>query len=184
LDDASNTPILGGRITPQQDFGTLGDIMSNSTTGLVTMDGGNLQDTYNITSPLDRMALTANGNLQRLVSSYYDAPVHVTVQTCSQTCHNTWNRVVSLSVLNQEFCTATSHITVYSEECLQLIHSHKVGLGQLFRHLDRLPSFELHQAGYNTTTGELWRVYELNCEELTCHIQETFVHNMWNITRL
>jgi hypothetical protein len=52
----------------QEDFtgaGTLGDIMSrvtkNSTAisgGLVTTDGGVLQETYGISSPLDRMALT------------------------------------------------------------------------------------------------------------------------------
>ena len=30
-------------------------------------------------SPLQRVALTANGNLQRLVSSFYDAPVSVRV---------------------------------------------------------------------------------------------------------
>lgn len=34
---------------------------------------------YGIHHPLDRMALTANGNLQRLICSYYDSPVSVTV---------------------------------------------------------------------------------------------------------
>jgi hypothetical protein len=34
---------------------------------------------YGIRHPLDRMALTANGNLQRLICSYYDAPVSVTL---------------------------------------------------------------------------------------------------------
>ena len=29
-------------------------------------------------TPLERIAITANGNLQRLISSYYNAPVTVT----------------------------------------------------------------------------------------------------------
>jgi hypothetical protein len=36
---------------------------------------------YGIDHPLDRMALTANGNLQRLVCSYYDSPVTVTLDS-------------------------------------------------------------------------------------------------------
>jgi hypothetical protein len=77
---------------------TLGDIMSM---GLITGTGsppassavngdgiGGLSRTaeedtlakrYGIRHPLDRMALTANGNLQRLICSYYDAPVSVTL---------------------------------------------------------------------------------------------------------
>lgn len=52
--------------------------------GLVTSTGG-LQAQFghkipNLT-PLDRIALTANGNLQRICSSYYDAPVHVYVES-------------------------------------------------------------------------------------------------------
>ena len=52
--------------------------------GLVTttIPSGTLEARFGIDHPLDRMALTANGNLQRLVSSYYDAPVQVIVDTC------------------------------------------------------------------------------------------------------
>jgi hypothetical protein len=119
--------------------GTFGDIMStanyNSGTvtpkprestslekryGLVTtaIPSGTLASGFGITHPLDRMALTANGNLQRLVSSYYDAPVQVSVDSCHlkddpdtrqssstpQTGRRqtkTWDRVVHLTVHNQ-----------------------------------------------------------------------------------
>lgn len=56
--------------------------------GLVTSTGGTLQNEFVKTnkipnlSPLDRIALTANGNLQRIFSSYYDAPVHVHIDHC------------------------------------------------------------------------------------------------------
>ena len=53
------------------------------TSGLVTKTGGTLCSQFKSKipnlSPLDRIALTANGNLQRIFSSYYDAPVHVFV---------------------------------------------------------------------------------------------------------
>lgn len=90
--------------------GTLGDIMSdekqeNSTglscAGLVTADGGTLVEKYGISSRLDRMALTANGNLQRLFSSYYDAPVHVVIDKCHQKTQQTWSRLVHLTVFDQ-----------------------------------------------------------------------------------
>jgi hypothetical protein len=116
--------IIGGRLltndepsvveqTRKRDFtgaGTLGDIMSDesqfsesglSNAGLVTLDGGTLAQRFGITSRLDRMALTANGNLQRLFSSYYDAPVHVVVDRCEQKTLKLWDRIVHLTVLNQ-----------------------------------------------------------------------------------
>jgi hypothetical protein len=85
--------------------GTLGDIMSRGKNGLLATspttpfapsesmdkrDGlittatpeGTLASRFGIHNPLDRMALTANGNLQRLVSSFYDAPVEVLVDYC------------------------------------------------------------------------------------------------------
>lgn len=98
--------------------GTLGDIMSGddnaggpSKAGLVTLDGGTLAARFGIQSPLDRMALTANGNLQRLFSSYYDAPVHVVVKRSEQLLISpdtnpanggvVWDRIVHLTVFDE-----------------------------------------------------------------------------------
>ena len=61
---------------------------SPTKSGLVTTAGGNLQSQFRdkiknpSLSPLERIALTANGSLQRIFSSYYDAPVHVHVDRC------------------------------------------------------------------------------------------------------
>lgn len=93
-------------------FGNFGDIMSQdedaqidsiepSKSGLVTLDGGTLASKFGVTSRLDRMALTANGNLQRLFSSFYDAPVRVVVDRCEQTSDELWDRVVHLMVHDQ-----------------------------------------------------------------------------------
>lgn len=155
--------------------------------GLVTSAGGTLQSQFGHKiphlSPLDRIALTANGNMQRIVSSFYDAPVHVYVERCKQrdtTSDAVWDRTVNLSVLNQFFCRATSIITVHSSECVELVQSEVVGIGQLFRYLDKLPTFALLDAG-RTPEGGLWRSYQLQCQELTCNIREELSANVWDI---
>jgi hypothetical protein len=109
-----------------------------------------LASLYNITHPLDRLALTANGNLQRLVSSYYDAPVHVVVDSCNLIAPGVWDRRVHLTVTVASrtiaFAQAHSRIRVYDPVCQALVTSQQVGLGQLFRYLDCLPHFTLHGA--------------------------------------
>jgi chorismate-pyruvate lyase len=178
---------------------SLGDIMS---TGLMTpLTTKTVAQQYGITNPLDRMLLTANGNLQRLVSSYYDAPVAVVVDAqqqqqqyssdsntdISQGSTNTtsvavWNRVVRLMVHNTTFCTATSTIQVHNDNCQRLVASGRVGLGQLFRYLNVLPEFALLGAGIGEATGTgLWREYTLHCPELTCTIREEFCEKVWSI---
>ena len=187
--------------------GTLGDIMATNSTiskttidnnnvihdGLVTREGGELNTRFkgcNFT-PMERIALTANGNLQRIFSSYYDSPVHVYVDYCTrrrrrqrkkssnennnsqqqvgsfnysslglydthklaitQTTDNEldcsknnddddaiWDRIVHIQVHNQTICKATSIIHVQSPSCVQLIEDGSVGLGQMFRYLNKL----------------------------------------------
>lgn len=196
--------------------GTLGDIMSrgnedivtstaagNITSTLVQRDGlltvanksGTLASRFGIEHPLDRMALTANGNLQRLVSSYYDAPVQVLVDHCcpleedrpvangcgSRPQCKKWDRVVHLTVHNQTFCTAHSIITVFDPLCQELVESGAVGLGQLFRFLDILPEFDLHNAAPYPSEGGFWRKYTLKCAELSCDIHEDFRSGIWDL---
>jgi len=148
--------------------GTLGDIMSS---GLVTVPRLPLAETFGFFNPLDRMVLTANGNLQRLVSSYYDSAVSVYVDSCTPRLSAStqsalsstqsqssdvvvvWDRVVHLMVFNQTFCVATSVITVRDHLCVGLVESGKVGLGQLFRYMDLLPEFCLVNADRNNKSN-------------------------------
>uniref|UniRef100_A0A7S1C1D9 Uncharacterized protein n=1 Tax=Corethron hystrix TaxID=216773 RepID=A0A7S1C1D9_9STRA len=149
-------------------------------------------------SPLDRIALTANGNLQRIVSSFYDAPVSVVVvrneERASAASRRVpsavWDRSVALVVHDTTFCRAASVVTVHDAGCAALVRSGKIGLGQLFRHLDRLPKFELVDAGRTRSIGvdggaddegRLWRRYRLWCDELECDILEEFVADTWSI---
>ena len=153
--------------------------------GLVTKESQSLQHTYGITNPLDRMAITANGNLQRLFSSYYDAPVVVRVEHCTPQPRETeaasWTRRVALQLFNQTFCTADSLVVVHSAEVESLIESGTVGIGQLFRHFNVLPEFALLAAG-PTEDGGFWRNYTLTSQQLvTCHIHEVFCSDVWNL---
>ena len=63
------------------------------------------------------------------------------------------------------------------------MHTGQVGLGQLFRYLDILPEFELHDAGPHPseTGGGFWREYSLRCAELTCDIDEDFRSGIWDL---
>eukprot|EP00592_Proboscia_alata_P030242 CAMPEP_0194439144 /NCGR_PEP_ID=MMETSP0176-20130528/108842_1 /TAXON_ID=216777 /ORGANISM="Proboscia alata, Strain PI-D3" /LENGTH=399 /DNA_ID=CAMNT_0039262049 /DNA_START=237 /DNA_END=1436 /DNA_ORIENTATION=- len=184
--------------------------------GLVTGEGRTLQSRFcskimNIPlSPLDRIALTANGNLQRIFSSFYDSPVHVHLIYCNkrspeQSADNNkqfmsgkhesfslhekengcevWNRCVDLTVHSKRFCTAVSKVTVVDQECIRLVGCGAVGIGQLFRYLNILPTFELIDAG-RTKNGELWREYVLRSNELCCEIREEFALDAWSITPL
>lgn len=216
--------ILRNRQTNKQNNEKLYSSRQKSPTksGLVTTAGGNLQSQFRnkiknpSLSPLERIALTANGSLQRIFSSYYDAPVHVHVDRCEvRSCptentvtispninvrkkngknygksmsnksrnQSVWDRTVRLSVHDQIFCIATSTITIHCPLCEQLVESGEVGIGQLFRYLDKLPTFELLDAGRNKDGG-LWRHYILKCKELTCNIKEDFSENAWSITAI
>lgn len=222
--------------------GTLGDIMAGSGSkddvashpnrpitvvdGLVTKEGGELNARFGCDfTPMERIALTANGNLQRIFSSYYDCAVHVHVDSCTRRRrvpanqngdggaprmmgfnHSgvdfdpvsqrpdvingdaTWDRVVHIQVHNRTICTATSIISVASPLCIRLVEEGTVGLGQMFRYLNKLPRFSLLDAGRadgadedNEFRGGMWRTYELQCEEMTCLIHEEFHRDAWNI---
>mmetsp|Transcript_11800 Transcript_11800/g.33885 ORF Transcript_11800/g.33885 Transcript_11800/m.33885 type:complete len:295 (+) Transcript_11800:231-1115(+) len=183
----------------QRAVGTFGDIMSPTVDdadllfrdGLVTSESYSLEQVYGISNPLDRMAVTANGNLQRLFSSYYDAPVVVEMVHCTrrrqqQTIKGdrkpaVWDRRVLLKIFgNRTFCTADSMVLVHSREVEDLVESGKVGIGQIFRRFNILPEFTLVAAG-PTSKGGFWRNYTLESDLVTCFIHEKFCEGVWNL---
>jgi hypothetical protein len=175
----------------QGNAGNFGDIMSPKSNdadvlfrdGLVTSNSYSIAEVYGIQNPLDRIAVTANGNLQRLFSSFYDAPVNVVVEYCTKaTEEGEWNRRVGLVIFeDQVFCTADSKVQIHNPEWIGLIESGKLGLGQLFRYHNVLPEFILQSAG-PTNEGGFWRNYTLECPFMTCHIHEVFCPGVWELT--
>ena len=95
-----------------------------------------LPDTF---SPLQRVLLTANGNVQRIISSYYNAPVNVDIlynrKESSAHEKSVFTRSVNIRVKDQICCRAVSTVHIHDEEVLKLVEEQGVGIGQLFRHV-------------------------------------------------
>jgi hypothetical protein len=96
-------------------------------------------------SPLERILITANGNLQRIVSSYHAKTVQIKLVYNNEIETGCFHRQVTLHLDHSEtpFCRATSKVTIQNEKMLRAIASNKIGIGQLFRHFDTLPVFTL-----------------------------------------
>jgi len=132
---------------------------------------------------MERVVLTANGNLQRIMSAYYGSPVTVRVKKCQKVENSSmlYDREVDLVSGGRVFCTAVGKIQLLDESCVEAVESKKIGVGQLFRYLGALPRFVLHEAG-RKEGGVLWRRYSLSCDQLTCEFTETFAADFWACT--
>jgi hypothetical protein len=152
---------------------------------------------YNITevplpsiySPFERILLTANGNLQRIMMAYYNQPVHlriiynqVTAAAADHSLHSSpplykLKRQVELYVQKDKdshvFCTATSDIDIFHKKYLDALVHQGMGVGQLLRTINIYPEFTLKNMGRNDIG--LWREYTLTCPQaIHCLIHEQF----------
>lgn len=67
-------------------------------------------------NPIERIVLTASGNLQRLMSAYYGLPVSVDIIKCENTDADLmiYDREVNLIVSNKIFCNAKGmHVHIH-----------------------------------------------------------------------
>ena len=176
-----------------------------SSTGLQTTTTTRISDLLSF-SPLERILLTANGNLQRIVSSYHAKPVQVKVTYNNETSTiGIFHRQVTLHLNQSEipFCCATSKVTVNNEEMLRAIASNEIGIGQLFRRFDTLPIFTLLAVRRGECTnpkelvsqetpltetdrlevnGPFWRLYRLEAAAgIECVIHEQFQDNVLDL---
>ncbi|KAF9292608.1 hypothetical protein BGZ68_000012 [Mortierella alpina] len=150
--------------------GHFGDIMSKRDTTLVLPDGF---------SGSERILLTANGNLQRLISAYFNKTVTVTILENTQVPLTPdddpaviarFQREVNLLCNNKIVCNAKSRVLIKDQQVYDLVVKNGVGIGQIFRYLDRLPSFELH--GLGRTDKTFWREYSLTIPGVDCRLLE------------
>ncbi|GAB5360298.1 hypothetical protein AAMO2058_000615700 [Amorphochlora amoebiformis] len=148
------------------------------------------------------MLLTANGNLQRIVSAYYNQQVLVDIIVNERIGLGKYRRRVKLTCTGRVFCVADSVVEIFDEEMRKTVEKGGIGIGQLFRAFNILPRFRLLAfsksrlcsftpsfAHQNLPRGEkslepdeeirprLRRLYELNHSKLTCRIFETFTPN-------
>ncbi|KAG0930833.1 hypothetical protein G6F57_011460 [Rhizopus arrhizus] len=136
-------------------------------------------------SPMERMILQANGNLQRLLSAYYNVPSHVEIikNIKSQGINVYYEREIKMYFENKFVYNAQSILTVKDDTVLELIEKHKYGLGQIFGHTHTAPQFTLHAVGRHGDSkgASFWRDYSLTIPDvLDCFIRESFIENLFD----
>ncbi|KAG0244596.1 hypothetical protein BGX31_008860 [Mortierella sp. GBA43] len=158
--------------------GHFGDIMSKRETTLSLPAGF---------TGFERILLTANGNLQRLISAYFNKTVTVNILENEQMPLDAnedpaviarFQREVNLLCNDKIVCNAKSQVRIKDQEVYDLVVKKGVGIGQIFRYLDRLPSFELH--GLGRTQKTFWREYSLQIPGVDCRLLEVLPSSLFD----
>lgn len=128
-------------------------------------------------SPLERIALTANGNLQRILASYHDAPVVVEVLAHDRVSIGLWRRKVRLAVGANCACVASSTVTATTREAIELAER-GFSIGAIFAELGGRRSFSLLAVG--KTDAAFSRTYTLSNAHVVCHIEEVLPRSVFD----
>ncbi|ORX66486.1 ATP12-domain-containing protein [Linderina pennispora] len=94
-------------------------------------------------NPVQRIMLMANGNLQRVLSAYYNLPVSVEEQR----------------TLPIRYCRTINLVDLLTKKAADLVVNQGVGIGQLFRYMNA------HLSEYD---GSFSRLYDLCSEDVAC----------------
>jgi len=151
-------------------------------------------------SGVERIVLSAHGDLQRLLSAFFSRSINVslvysytsaedesgksisydhptsTLPTASTATPLTQRRQVHLLCGNTVVCVATSNVRVTAAKPADLFFEQKYAIGQVFRKLGVIPEFELLEVGLDGLggPGSLWRKYRLFTDGFECDILEVF----------
>ena len=87
-------------------------------------------------SPAQRVALTANGNLQRVLSAYHNERVTIRVLSHERESLGLWRRRVVLELADRPACVARSSVVARTRTAIEEA-SKGGGLGQLFLGIGR-----------------------------------------------
>ncbi|KAI8096254.1 uncharacterized protein BX664DRAFT_323475 [Halteromyces radiatus] len=147
-------------------------------------------------TPVERMVLQASGNLQRIISAYFNVPSHVeiikngampatttTTTNSGDPIHQVYDRQTKIHFGDIMAYEADSIVIARDQKILELIEVHKYGLGQIFRYAQRTPDFKLLAVGRHGTKpgSSFWRDYSLRIPGLVdCFIRETFVQGLFH----
>ena len=129
-------------------------------------------------TPLQRIVLTANGNLQRILSAYHNRAVTVTVLRNERVKIGLWRRRVLIAVDGTPACVAASVVTAVTREAIELADGGGVGIGQIFAELGGKQSFSLLEVSKNATTFS--RTYTLANAHIMCHVEEVLPLNLFD----
>merc|ERR1719223_1362075 len=139
---AALAPQDGGKSVPH----SLGDIMSSN--------------------------VTANGNVERLISAFYALPVTNVVMLNHRQDDSVLDRQISMLIDRREVMSAKSTIFFTDRKWHVKAESEGVPIGSLFRAFNEMPTFHLRSTG--KAHSYFWRVYTLAASGMTCEITETF----------
>ena len=89
-----------------------------------------------------------------------------------------FQREVNLLCNDKVFCNAKSQVVIKDQKVYDLVVKDGVGIGQIFRYLDRLPSFDLH--GLGRTENTFWREYSLRIPGVDCRLLEVFPSTLFD----
>ncbi|KAB5596408.1 Branched-chain alpha-keto acid dehydrogenase E1-alpha subunit [Ceratobasidium theobromae] len=138
---------------------------------------------------LERITLTAKGELQRILSAYFCSPISIQriwetpasgpVASASPETAITQTRRVNLMCEGHVVCVCISAIKITNREAARLFLEEKFGIGQMFRRLGKPPAFQLISVGVDPSPVDksqeiLWRTYKLWTEGFECEIKEVF----------
>ncbi|KAI6009853.1 hypothetical protein EDC04DRAFT_845138 [Pisolithus marmoratus] len=137
------------------------------------------------TTGIERIMLAAQGDLQRLLSTYFARPIFVEpvnvdtsprLRSASPDYPITQSRRVHLVCAGKVTCIATSTVTLTSPVAERLLLDEKFPIGQTIRKLGQCPRFSLLNAETLTvgTKRELRRTYTLETEGFSAEILEVF----------
>ncbi|KAH8044733.1 hypothetical protein JL720_16999 [Aureococcus anophagefferens] len=129
-------------------------------------------------TPLQRIVLTANGNLQRILSAHHNRAVTVTVLRNERVKIGLWRRRVLIAVDGTPACVAASVVTAVTREAIELADGGGVGIGQIFAELGGKQSFSLLEVSKNATTFS--RTYTLANAHIMCHVEEVLPLNLFD----
>ncbi|KAI8818384.1 uncharacterized protein EV422DRAFT_589745 [Fimicolochytrium jonesii] len=133
-------------------------------------------------TPLERILLTANGNVQRILSAYYNAKIVVKIikneKVSAQA--SVFEREVDLLLQDKVCCKATSVVTISDAKYQRMLVEENIAIGQLFRYLNILPEYELKNVE-RRENGGFWRQYTLKSPGIVCDILEDFPASVFEL---
>jgi len=128
---------------------------------------------------LERIALSAQGDLQRILSAFFALPITIAlvysdtytvgsnnelvllplpnpkaIASASPENPIIQNRQVHLQCSGKIVCTATSTVRITSQRSAHFFLEEKYAIGQMFNKLEVLPTFELVAVGFGAEAGE------------------------------
>jgi len=132
-------------------------------------------------TPRQRLLLSANGNVERILSSYYARPIQLFIVENHRRSANVYDRKTAFLLDGQQLGLAKTTCFITDEKWQEAMDEERLPIGALFRRFDALPAFKLFSAAL--FPGGFWRQYQLKAPGLTCEINETFEDDCFDARR-